>query len=162
MLRNTIEIGIIIPCYNEEKRLKIHEFSNFLNSHSKVNLLFIDDGSIDNTLEIIKKFCSKIENANYLSLRKNSGKAEAIRNGVKYFASLSSINYIGYFDADLSTSLNNIKIFYNFLKTNSRYKLIAGSRIKKLGSIIKRNLIRHYLGRIFATIVSRILMLPVY
>ena len=50
--------AIIVPCYNESKRLKINEFKNYLYEETSVSFIFINDGSTDNTLELINKLCS--------------------------------------------------------------------------------------------------------
>lgn len=68
---------------------------------------------------------------------------------------------IDYLDADLSTSLSEITRLSTFIKND--VKFIMGSRIKKLGSFIKRNTFRHVFGRILATFVSTsILKISVY
>ena len=48
------KICIIIPCYNEEKRLAVEKYEDFYKS-SSVSLCFVNDGSTDNTLGILRK-----------------------------------------------------------------------------------------------------------
>ena len=153
---------IIIPCYNESKRLKTISFSNYLESNPSITLLFVDDGSDDSTLSILQKLSKKHVNALCLSLQKNSGKAEAIRQGVIYISDNLDCELFGYFDADLSTSLNYIKQFQEVFKGSGEIKIVMGARIRRLGAHISRNQIRHIFGRIVATIASIILALPVY
>ena len=68
--------------------------------------------------------------------------------------SIREYNYIGYLDADLSTSLEE---FYTLYQTmlNRNKSLVFGSRIKKIDSIIERPYIRHLIGRVIATILDK-------
>jgi hypothetical protein len=96
-----------------------------------------------------------------VDLNKNSGKAEAIRQGFLHAVKLEFEN-IGYWDADLATPLGIIDKFLSVLETNTA-SIIMGARVMLLGRDIERKRTRHYLGRIFATVVSMlILKLPVY
>ena len=153
---------IIIPCYNEEKRLNKLGFSKYLENNLSISLLFIDDGSSDNTLSILEELSKKHSNALYLPLEKNFGKAEAIRQGVRYISENLDCELFGYFDADLSTSLDYIQRFSEIFKKSDEIKIVIGARIRRLGANISRNPIRHIFGRIVATIASLILKLPVY
>lgn len=155
---------IIIPCFNEEMRLPIDEFKSFmkLNSNECIKFLFVNDGSVDNTDKILFELEKEFENVSVLSLNKNEGKAEAIRSGVLHKLGEEDLNYIGYFDADLAAPLDEI---FNLIKSISKGEpyMIMGARVKLLGStFIERKLSRHYIGRIFATIVGNMLKLPIY
>jgi glycosyltransferase involved in cell wall biosynthesis len=159
----TIEILIIIPCYNEELRLKTESFLQFSNNNSNVHFLFVDDGSKDLTVDILKDLCHKIKNANFLVLNKNVGKGEAIRSGVLASEkNLMKFDFVGYIDADLSVPLEEINDFSLIIQKNKKIKFILGARISRLGASINRSTIRHYLGRVFATVVSIMLNDPLY
>ncbi len=158
-----MKILIIIPCYNEANRLPVKEFDTFLSSSesSAIDLLFVNDGSKDETIEVLKKLKAGFDKVNYLDLKQNVGKAEAIRQGILLFAQ-QDYDYLGYFDADLATPLNEINRLKEGASLESPY-LIMGSRVKLLGSTdIRRKLRRHYIGRVFATVVSNMLQLPIY
>ena len=74
----------------------------------------------------------------------------------------SKYKFIGYWDADLATPLAKIPVFH---RKGTKYQIIKCSlRIKniRLGSSIRCSVFRHYLGRVFATILSNILNIPVY
>lgn len=81
---NNIEsmISIIIPLYNEEESIRLiyDEIKKDIKDH-KYQILFIDDGSTDGSLTIIKEILEKDENINIYSFRKNLGKAEALTFG---------------------------------------------------------------------------------
>lgn len=156
---------LVIPCYNEESRLNINQYTEQLNRNIDVSILFVDDGSKDSTLDKINNLKSIFPNRiTYIKKSKNEGKALAIYSGFKEILSsplLSKFQYIGYIDADLAVSIDEIDAIKN--NTISEEKLFGfGSRWKRIGSNIDRNLVRHYIGRIFATIASKILKLGVY
>lgn len=93
---------------------------------------------------------------------KNSGKAEAVRTGILKAAKETNADYIGFWDADMSTPLQEINWFIEFSGGNLHHDIVMGSRISRLGSNIDRKMMRHYLGRVFATFTSVILKLKVY
>ena len=74
----------------------------------------------------------------------------------------SKYQLVGYWDADLATPLAEIPVFIEKFQSNKELNAVCGSRILRLGSSIRRSVFRHYLGRVFATIVSNILNIPVY
>ncbi len=146
-------VCLIIPCYNEAKRLATESFLHFLNNTTYVNLLFVNDGSTDQTLETLQHICATHENAALLDLRTNVGKAEAVRLAILHALTLP-YEYVGYFDADLSTSLQESERMYQLLETEKELAYVMGSRIAKLGNTIVRDKLRHYLGRGVATFID--------
>lgn len=155
-----VKLCLVVPCYNEEQRLPVKSFSNFLGREG-VDLLFVNDGSTDKTLAVLENLCAKFENASCLDLDKNRGKAEAVRRGFLYADKKGSYSHIGYWDADLATPLSEVDNFLSVIESNS-YELVMGSRILRLGGYIERSFIRHFLGRLFATVASLVLKIPVY
>ena len=152
----------IIPFYNEEKRIPRDEFMQSFSNFKEVDFLLVNDGSSDKTQSILNDFSNKFTNVKILELTKNKGKAEAIRNGILNSQNLN-YNYFGYLDADLSTPISEIIKLLEFSKRNSELKIVMGARIKLLGNNVIRSTKRHYLGRIFATIISKIILkTPVY
>lgn len=158
-----LRVLIIIPCYNEQLRLRVESFLHFSNKNPNVYFLFVDDGSTDHTSKLLKDLSHEIKNADLLILDKNVGKGEAIRSGVLACkGTLMLYDFIGYIDADLSVPLKEIKNFLITIQEHKNIKFILGARIARLGANINRTASRHYLGRIFATLVSFILKEPVY
>ena len=156
------KVCLIIPCYNESKRLNEKVFSDFIQLNNGISFCFVDDGSKDGTLDILNSIKSKYERIMVLRLDKNSGKAEAVRKGVLHVLELNLFDFIGYWDADVSTPLEESKhLLESFLKNNN-ITFVLGSRMKRLGSTIDRKKMRHITGRIFSTFSSIILKLPVY
>ncbi|MEQ8624989.1 MAG: glycosyltransferase family 2 protein [Vicingaceae bacterium] len=158
-------VVVIIPCYNEDKRLAVEAFLSFCNQSNNQNIsfLFVNDGSSDNTIKVLSTLEKSLpNNVHVLDLKKNVGKAEAIRKGMLYLDK-NNYSFIGYFDADLATPLEELENLIAHTKKQTSPYLVMGSRVKLLGSTeIKRKMRRHYIGRIFATVVSNMLNLPVY
>ncbi|MBR7120682.1 MAG: glycosyltransferase [Lentisphaeria bacterium] len=150
---------IIIPCYNEAERLNIPEFTGFLAGHPEISLLFVDDGSTDGTAGVLKSLAAEFANADCLILSCNSGKAEAVRQGM-LFAAGKDVPFAGFLDADLATPLPEIIPMLAEAEKGKFY--VSGCRLARLGSNIRRHLHRHLMGRIFATVVSMHLDLVVY
>jgi dolichyl-phosphate beta-glucosyltransferase len=153
---------IVVPCYNEEKRLDVARFSKFTSSPHNVTFLFVDDGSADGTTRLLESLkMSDSTKFTVLSLPQNRGKAEAVRQGV--LAAIDSHpDYIAYWDADLATPLDTILEFLSMAESRPDLEIIIGSRVKLLGRRVERRRSRHYLGRVFATAVSASLGLDVY
>ena len=153
---------IVVPCYNEEKRLDLASFRSFNSPSHTITFLFVNDGSTDKTLRLVESLqASDPSRFSVLSLPSNQGKAEAVRRGV-LAAIHSQPEYVGFWDSDLATPLSTITQFADLAESRRDLELIMGSRVKLLGRNIERRRSRHYLGRVFATAVSTILGLDVY
>ena len=154
---------IIVPCYNEGLRLKIGSFLEFALSHERVQFLFVNDGSSDNTLAVLNTLCSQYpERMKILDRQPNAGKAEAVRTGMLSAIRADDAAYVGFWDADLATPLETIPEFVDLLENNAHLQMVFGARIRLLGRQVHRRAIRHYLGRCFASAVSIALRLPIY
>jgi dolichyl-phosphate beta-glucosyltransferase len=152
---------IIIPCYNESKRINPKAFLRALEKDQNLSFLFVDDGSTDETLNVLKSIKEKNQTqVEVLSMERNSGKAEAVRRGVLK-AIEGQFDNVGYWDADLATPLDAIEVFCRLLDSPD-VEMVIGSRVRLLGRKIERIAIRHYLGRIFATCASILLDISIY
>lgn len=153
---------IIVPCYNEQKRIDIEKFKVFVRHRPGVSFLFVNDGSTDSTLEVLEKLCSaNTESFSFLSLPNNVGKAEAIRCGVLKTIELNP-KYFGMWDADLAAPLDEIPDFCTVLDNMPNVQMVFGARVKLLGRTIERYPLRHYSGRVAASLISWTLDLPLY
>jgi len=157
--RDTI---VVVPCYNEAKRLDAAAVLHLVDTEPRVALLFVDDGSTDATARLLEDLSrSRPESISYFSLAVNSGKTEAVRRGV--LAALERRPaFVAYWDADLSTPLDMVPLFLAELDRNAHLLGVLGSRIRRLGADIDRLALRHYAGRIFATLASAVLGMAVY
>ena len=157
------KICIIIPCYNEEKRLNIGALKDFMQNHPHISFLGVNDGSKDRTESLLSELQKEFKNQfEALNLQKNGGKAEAVRQGILHAVQQDNFDYLGYWDADFSTPLSELDHFVAFSGGHLSHSIIMGSRIARLGSRVQRKMMRHYLGRIFSTLTSRVLNLRVY
>lgn len=153
---------VVVPCYNESQRLNPRAIQDFGRRTQNVELLFVNDGSQDQTLELLEHLHgSNPRRFSFLHLARNGGKAEAVRQGVQ-LAIQSGAQYVGYWDADLATPLSDIESFSSVLDRKPHVELVLGTRIQLLGHRIERKVARHYLGRLFARTASLALGLRVF
>lgn len=151
---------IVIPCFNEEHRLDRVEFLRLARSGEDVALVFVDDGSRDRTGEVVREWAQEVPAIGLVQLPSNAGKAEAVRAGLRR-ALAGGAEVVGYLDADLATPVDEVlRILQVMFK--GEWEVVLASRVRLLGSAIERRSSRHYLGRVFATIASLTLRLPVY
>lgn len=151
---------IVVPCYNEASRLKGDEFLSFVEQHEETEIVFANDGSKDNTLQVLDALCAQSPRLHYYDLQPNSGKAEAVRKAMLRVAKEMDADYIGFLDADLATPLNEVPPMASWM--DKGYDIVMGLRLMRLGARVHRKSSRHYLGRCFATCASLMLKLPVY
>jgi glycosyltransferase involved in cell wall biosynthesis len=151
---------IVVPCFNEERRLDTAAFTNLANT-GRLNLLFVDDGSTDRTAAILNHLCGQSTAMSLMTLPTNVGKGEAVRRGMLQ-AAANGAAITGYYDADLSTPPAELLRLIKTLSDRPPVEVIMGSRVQLLGRAISRSPVRHYLSRVFATLVSLALRIPVY
>lgn len=139
-------LDIVVPCYNEEEMLPIfyRELSNNL-KNINWNVIFINDGSNDNTLEVIKKLKNSYGNVKYISFSRNFGKESAIYAGLDY----STGDYIVLMDADLQDPPSLIP---EMLKYISKYDIVGTRRVTRKGEPP----IRSFFARLFYKIANKI------
>jgi len=131
-------VGVVIPCYNEAERLPTDEFKKFIDKNLGYHVCFVNDGSKDNTLEVLEKLRHGKED--YISIyncEKNGGKAEAVRLGMLHLNTKNQYNYIGFLDADLSTNFEDFQGLVNTIST-SDFQIVTGSRMSRMGADITK------------------------
>ena len=133
-------ISIVVPCLNEEEVVKL-----FYEEISKValkldeygvtlELIFVDDGSGDATLEIVKQLRVKDERVRYLSLSRNFGKEASILAGLQY----SSGDYVAIMDVDLQDPPALLPEMYRLI-TEEKYDAVATRRSTRAGEPVVRS-----------------------
>jgi len=136
-------------------------YEECLLSNKLVEIVFVNDGSIDNTQQEIERLENKFpKQVKVLRLDKNLGKGEAVRKGVLYSLEKKDCKKIAFLDADLSTSLSECISLSKM--TQGKVSFVFGSRILKIDNNIQRKWYRFILGRIIATFISKILGVAVY
>lgn len=142
-------ISVIVPCYNEEKVLDIFykKISEIVAQMSDIEfeIIFIDDGSTDESLLAIKKIYENSIYCRYLSFSRNFGKDAALYAGLSY----AKGDYIVFIDADLQDPPVYIKEMYNILKTG-KYDCVAARRIDRTGE----KKLRSFLSAMFYKIMN--------
>lgn len=145
------KISIIVPCYNEQESL--HFFYNeIIKTASEIpdaefEFLFIDDGSSDDTLDILKQLRQQDKRVRYLSFSRNFGKEAAIYAGLE-----NSIgDYVVIIDADLQDPPHLIKDMYHGI-TEEGYDCVATRRTTRQGEPP----IRSFFAKCFYRIMNRV------
>ena len=150
-------VGVVIPCYNEEERLLSEEFLSFVNTNTGYHLCFVNDGSKDNTLKVLRDLQKGRED--YITVydcEQNGGKAEAVRLGMLHMAKKEDLDYIGFLDADLSTDLADFDDLVKTIET-SDFKIVSGSRISRMGANITKESARKIISLTINFIIRKIL-----
>lgn len=125
-------VQLVVPCYNEQEALPLFysEVSKVISScHGyDFSFVFVNDGSKDNTLEIIKSLSEKDEKVKYISFSRNFGKESAMLAGLSF----SSAELVGIIDADLQHSPSLIPEMLKSLESEE-YDIAAARRIDRSG-----------------------------
>ena len=152
-------VGVVIPCYNEEKRLLSQNFTDFIDKNSGYHLCFVNDGSTDETLTVLNDLRKGREDfITIYNCVENGGKSEAVRQGMLYMAAKEGLDYIGFLDADLSTDLTDFDSLVSTIE-NSDYKIVSGSRINRMGANITKESARKIISLLINFIIRKILSL---
>lgn len=146
------KLVLIVPCFNESKRISFEYFDK-IKTLEDVQLLFVDDGSRDNTLELLMRYAVE-GSAEILALKENKGKAQAITEGIRFLISQETEGkWVGFIDADqafdLKTVFETIGLIHEMEPRG--FEAIYSSRVKLLGRRISRKTSRHYLSRVIST-----------
>ena len=147
-------ISVIVPCYNEEVSLpffykEIQKVISHLQERYPVEfeLLFVDDGSRDDTLSIIKSFASKDPKIKYLSFSRNFGKESAILAGLEH----ATGDYVALMDADLQDPPSLLTQMYETIKEGT-YDCVGTKRVDRKGEPP----IRSFFARCFYKLINKI------
>lgn len=127
------EFTIIVPVYNEEDNL--NRVEKELLAYTKIAIkktavLFVNDGSLDASLTIIKTICDRNEAFGYISFKNNKGLSAAIKAGFDHV----STDLVGYIDSDLQTSPED---FNKLLEHIDTYDLVTGVRADRKDNFVK-------------------------
>jgi dolichyl-phosphate beta-glucosyltransferase len=157
-------ILLVVPCFNEAERMPFARYEAFVASASApdVGFVLVNDGSTDATLSRLEDLArSDPTRFRVLDRPPNRGKAEAVRAGMLHALGLDA-TFVGYWDADLATPLEELPRFVRVLEERPLCEVVFGARVQLMGRSIRRSALRHYLGRVFATLASETVGLPIY
>lgn len=147
---NDYLISIIIPCYNEMDNIHLlyEQILNVLWDKNYIKeIMFIDDGSNDKTLHIIKELRSMDKRVHYISFSRNFGKEAALLAGLENVTG----DYIVIMDADLQDPPNLIPKMYEIC-TKENYDCVAARRISRNGE----SMIRSFFSKTFYWIINKL------
>ncbi len=149
-------LSIIIPIFNEEKRLEnLKEITSYLRRQKMSwEIVTVNDGSTDKTEKILKDLKKKLH-IRLLSYSPNKGKGYAIKVGMLN----AKGRYRLFLDIDLSTPISEFSKFLPHLK---KYGVIIGSRKMKSSKVMVRQpFIREYLGKVFTLLSQKVLQMSI-
>ncbi|MGD9276227.1 MAG: glycosyltransferase family 2 protein [Candidatus Pacearchaeota archaeon] len=118
-----MKLSVIIPAYNEEKRIEetLRDVNQYLSKKDfSYEMIVVNDGSTDNTKQIVESFCDKIPNMMFIDNKINSGKGSAVKQGML----AASGDYRLFMDADNAIKINHLE---KFLAVINDYDLVIGS-----------------------------------
>ncbi|RHO94555.1 glycosyltransferase [Clostridium sp. AF37-5AT] len=145
-----MKISLIVPCYNEQDALPIfyEEVIKVIDKmQCEYEIIFVNDGSKDKTLEILKKFSKRNENVTYLSFSRNFGKEAAMYAG---FCNVGG-DYIAVMDADMQDPPSLLPEMVKLLESED-YDSVATRRVSRDGEPP----IRSWFARKFYQLINKI------
>jgi len=138
-------LSIVVPCFNEDESVEIflEEIQKTLKDYN-FEVIYVNDGSSDNTLKYIKELASKNSNVKYISFSRNFGKESAIFAGLKY----ASGDYICLMDADLQ---HPPKLIPEMLEAvlDEGYDVAAARRVSRKGEPKIKSFFSHRFYKVF-------------
>ncbi|MET0143705.1 MAG: glycosyltransferase [Ilumatobacteraceae bacterium] len=152
---------IVVPCHDESARLDPAALVE-LAERAAADLVLVDDGSTDGTGDALRALAAASDGRiRVLALPRNVGKGEAVRLGM-HDALDGGAALTGYFDADVATPPAEMARLVAIARERPELAVVMGARVGLLGHRVERSMVRHYLGRVFATASSLVLHLDVY
>lgn len=143
-------ISIIVPCYNEQESIpyfyeEVNKISATMEQVANFEFLFVNDGSKDNTLNVLRELGTKDFRVKYISFSRNFGKEAAMYAGLK----ASTGDYIAIMDADLQDPPSLIPEMFNCLE-QGEYDCVATRRVTRKGE----SKIRSFFAKMFYKIMN--------
>ena len=150
-MSDTKRISVVIPCYNEEESIPIFykEICKIADrmEQAEFELLFVNDGSRDRTLEQVKKLAEQDKRVKYLSFSRNFGKEAGLYAGLKY----ATGDYLAVMDVDLQDPPELLLEMYEILQ-QGEYDCVATRRVTRKGEPPLRSIF----ARMFYKLINRI------
>ncbi|MDO5969719.1 glycosyltransferase family 2 protein [Flavivirga aquimarina] len=133
-----MNISVVIPLLNEQDSLtELHDWiaKVMQSNHFSYEIIFIDDGSTDNSWQIITQLASQNQHVKGIRFFKNFGKSQALHAGFEK----ANGDVVITMDADLQDNPDEIPELYNMI-TNDGFDLVSGWKKKRYDSVIAKNL----------------------
>ena len=146
-------LSIVVPCYNEEESIPLfyretRKAANELRQRPRVQVeyVFVDDGSTDSTLDILKKLRAQDKQVHYVSFSRNFGKESALYAGLR----AANGDFVATLDADLQDPPSLLPQMIEFLDGHADYDCVATRRETRRGEPI----VRSFFARMFYRIIN--------
>ncbi len=133
-----MELSIIIPLLNESDSIEeLHQWiqASLLNHNYDFEIIYVDDGSTDDSWEVIERLVQQNKNTQGIRFQKNFGKSQALHAGFK----LAAGDYVMTMDADLQDSPEEIHPMITTLKEKN-LDILSGWKKKRYDSILFKNI----------------------
>lgn len=146
------KIAIVVPCYNEQEAIpyfyeEVNKVSNTMRDKTEFEFLFVNDGSKDDTLKVLRELSKKDERVKYISFSRNFGKESAMYAGLKE----ATGDYVAIMDADLQDPPALLPEMFDTLE-KGEYDCVATRRVTRKGE----SKIRSFFARLFYKIMNLI------
>jgi len=138
------KVSIIVPCYNAEKYLPRCIESLINQTNENIEILLVNDGSKDNTLEVIKSLAEKDDKVRFLSFSRNFGKEAAIYAGLSH----NTGDYVAIMDADLQDPPSLLPEMIGYI-IDEGYDCVAAKRNTRKGEPVFRSIFAKLFYKIF-------------
>lgn len=153
---SNIKLSVVVPCYNEQKRFQDgfnHYYSYLKKQKYPWELIFVNDGSTDDTLSQIQDKVKLNKSIKVVTYAKNGGKGFAIIKGIKS----AKGQYILFTDLDHSVEIKTVENFFPYFEKG--FKVVIGSRrVKGAKVLVHQKPVREWLGRGFTLLVNLLIV----
>ncbi|MGT2844060.1 glycosyltransferase family 2 protein [Streptococcus hongkongensis] len=144
-------LSIIVPCYNEQESIsrffaEISQIEHAMSNELEIEYIFIDDGSVDDTLTILRQLTTQFPNVHYLSFSRNFGKEAGLLAGLEE----AKGDLITVMDADLQDPPELLPMMYK--KLLEGYDVVATRRQNRRGEPA----IRSFFSKLFYQLAAKV------
>jgi dolichyl-phosphate beta-glucosyltransferase len=160
------DVLLVIPCFRESGRIRplLDDLLAIFSEEERIRILVVEDGSdAEEQIAMRAALDSATKGSRLflppLFLPKNLGKGGAVYAG---WAQQSEADWLAFVDADRSITASEVRRVLDHVRRNQQTSAFFGSRVKLLGRHVDRHFKRHLIGRVYATLVSELLRIPIY
>lgn len=155
-------LTLVIRCCNEANYLVVGEYLDALERYPFLKFVFVDDGSKDDTAEVLAYLEHVSPSVRALYLPKKVGQAEAVRRGVLKALEDRGCEAVGFWDSDLSTSLDEVESMVKRLESDPSCEAVLGARGVHPGMQAEREGFLHGVGGFLKSLIRFVFRAPAY